>query len=83
MKQSCTSLLNYYYQFSLLFILCYFTICRLKIQAVVLVLRIYHMYLQSLLILKVEETEGSMVVVLALPYAKGNLLLQLLVIPCA
>jgi len=41
------------------------------------------MYLQSLLILKVEETEGSMVVVLALPYAKGNLLLQLLVIPCA
>jgi len=41
------------------------------------------MYLQSLLILKVEETEGSMVVVLALLYAKGNLLLQLLVVPSA
>ena len=49
----------------------------------VLVLRIYLMYLQSLLILKVEETEGSMVVVLALLYAKGNLLLQLLVVPSA
>jgi hypothetical protein len=36
------------------------------------------MYSQSLLILKVEETEGLMVVVLALPYARGSLTLQLL-----
>lgn len=40
------------------------------------------MYLQSLLILKAEETEGLMVVVLALPYARGSLILHnLLVVP--
>jgi hypothetical protein len=33
------------------------------------------MYLQSLLILKVEETEGSMVVVLALLYARGKFII--------
>jgi hypothetical protein len=36
------------------------------------------MYLQSLLILKAEETEGLMVVVLALPYARGSSILHLL-----
>nr|AAX95652.1 hypothetical protein [Oryza sativa Japonica Group] len=47
---------------------------RLKIRAVALALRIYLKYLQSLLNLSLEETEDTVVVVLALPFARGSLL---------